>query len=60
MCHFTQIGGGGNWDGGAEFVHIYSKFDGGIERWFLRAHSGYCDTTRNTVARARCYRRDQR
>ncbi len=60
MCHFTSIGGGGNWDGGGEAVTIYPKFSGGIERWFLRAQSGYCYESRKTVAQATCYRRDQR
>lgn len=60
MCHFTSIGGGGNWDGGAEAVTIYPKIAGGIERWYMQAHSGYCGTSRKTVAQARCYRRDQR
>ncbi len=60
MCHFTSIGGGGNWDGGGEAVAIYPKFSGGIERWFLRAQSGYCGESRKTMAQAKCYRRDQR
>jgi hypothetical protein len=60
MCHFTYIGGGGNWDGGSEYVMIYPKQEGGIERWFLRAHSGYCGNSRRTIAHARCYKRDQR
>jgi hypothetical protein len=60
MCHFTSIGGGGNWDGGGEFVQIYPKYVGGIERWYLRAFSGYCGNDRRTIARARCYKRDQR
>jgi len=61
MCHFTRIGDGGNWGGGGEYVDIYPKMDaGGIERWYLRAHSGYCGNDRRTVARARCYKRDQR
>jgi len=60
MCHFTYIGGGGNWDGGAEYVQIYPKQEAGIERWFLRAHSGYCGNSRRTIVHARCYKRDQK
>jgi hypothetical protein len=60
MCVFTQIGNGGNWDGGAEYVDIYPKTAGGVETWYLRAHSGYCDGSRKTVAEARCFKRDQR
>lgn len=61
MCYFTSIGGGGDWDGGQEYVEIYPKVvSGGIERWHLRAHSGYCDHTRETRAKARCMKRDQR
>ena len=60
MCHFTWIGGGDNWSGGAEYVRIYPKYDGNIERWFLRAHAGGCGNDHRTVAHAFCYKRDQR
>jgi hypothetical protein len=60
MCVFTQIGNGGNWDGGAERVDIYPKVAGGVETWYLRARSGYCGNERKTSAEARCFKRDQR
>lgn len=66
MCHFTAIGSGGTdtyggrWEGGGENVSIFPRMINGTEWWVLRARSGYCGSERATMAKARCYMRDQR